>query len=140
MPRESPYTVVLTVDEKYELQAIARKYTSQYRDVIRAKIVLLAANGLSNKEIGFRLDLPRQTVSKWRKRFFEERLSGLQEKPRQAQRFFPLRLLLPSNPLRVSCLANLAFPFPGLHTAKSLNKLKSMELSLPSAEKRFGVG
>jgi DNA-binding NarL/FixJ family response regulator len=45
---------------------------------MRAKIALLAADGLSNKEIGLRLDLPRQIVSKWRKRFFEKRLAGLQ--------------------------------------------------------------
>ena len=85
MPRKSPYKVLLSVDEKVRLQAIAQKYTSQYRDVMRAKIVLLAAEGLSNKEIGQRLDLPRQIVSKWRKRFFDQRLAGLQERPRQGR-------------------------------------------------------
>ena len=85
MPRKSPYKVLLSVDEKLRLQAIARKYTSQYRDVMRAKIALLAAEGLSNKEIGQRLDLPRQIVSKWRKRFFDQRLAGLQEKPRRGR-------------------------------------------------------
>ena len=76
---------MLTADEKKQLQAIARKYTSQYRDVMRAKIVLLAADGLSNKDIGQRLDLPRQIVSKWRKRFFDRRLAGLQEKSRRGR-------------------------------------------------------
>lgn len=85
MPKKSPYTVLLTSDEKKQLQAIARKYTSQYSDVMRAKIVLLAAKGLSNKDIGQRLDLPRQIVSKWRKRFFEQRLAGLQERPRRGR-------------------------------------------------------
>jgi len=85
MPRNSPYTVVLTADEKNRLQAIARRYTSQYRDVIRAKVVLLAAEGYSNKQIGQRLDLPRQIVSKWRKRFFEQRMAGLQERPRRGR-------------------------------------------------------
>ncbi len=85
MPRKTPYKVILTGDERKRLQAIARKYTSQYRDVMRAKIILLAADGLSNKDIGQRLDLPRQIVSKWRKRFFDERLAGLQEKPRQGR-------------------------------------------------------
>lgn len=85
MPRKSPYRVMLTVDEKTTLQAMARKYTSSYRDVMRAKIVLLAADGLSNKEIGQRLDLPRQIVSKWRKRFFDQRLAGLQEQPRRGR-------------------------------------------------------
>ena len=85
MPRESPYKVILTVDEKIRLQAVARKYTSQYRDVMRAKIVLLAAEGFSNKQIGQRLELPRQIVSKWRKRFFDQRLAGLQERPRRGR-------------------------------------------------------
>ena len=85
MPRKSPFIVLLTSDEKRQLQAIARRYTSQYRDVMRAKIVLLAAEGLSNKDIGQRLDLPRQIVSKWRKRFFERRLAGLQERPRRGR-------------------------------------------------------
>ena len=85
MPRKSPYKVILTADEKRQLQSVARKYTSQYRDVMRAKIVLLAAEGLSNKQIGEKLDLPRQIVSKWRKRFFDQRLAGLQERPRRGR-------------------------------------------------------
>jgi transposase len=85
MPRKSPYKVLLSVDEKVRLQAIARKYTSQYRDVMRAKIILLAAEGISNKGIGRRLDLPRQIVSKWRKRFFDQRLAGLHERPRRGR-------------------------------------------------------
>jgi transposase len=67
------------------LQAIARKYTSPYRDVIRAKIVLYAAQGMGNDEIALRLDTPRQVVSKWRKRFFEQGMAGLEERPRQGR-------------------------------------------------------
>jgi len=71
--------------EKDELEAAARKYTSSYCNVVRAKIILLAAQGLDNREIGQRLDLPRQIVSKWRKRFFDERLAGLHERPRRGR-------------------------------------------------------
>ncbi len=85
MPRKSPYRVLLTTDEKKQLQNTARKYTSPYCEVMRAKIVLLASEGFSNKQIGQRLDLPRQIVSKWRKRFFDQRLAGLQEKPRRGR-------------------------------------------------------
>jgi transposase len=53
-----------------------------YRDVIRAKIVLLAAEGLPNDEIAARLDTRREIVSKWRKHFFEQGLPGLEERPR----------------------------------------------------------
>lgn len=90
MPQHSPYTLLLDCREKQFLEAISRKYTSPYRDVMRAKVILLAAQGLSNKEIGKRLDLPRQIVSKWRKRFFEQRLAGLQEQSgRGRPRLFP---------------------------------------------------
>lgn len=73
------------------LEARARKYTSSYRDVIRAKIVLYAADGLDNDKIAARLDTPRQIVSKWRKRFFEEGIAGLEEQDRRGRpaRFSP---------------------------------------------------
>ncbi len=91
MPRTSPFQIRLTRAERTVLESMARKYTSSYRDVIRAKIVLYAAEGLSNDEIAQRIDTPRQIVSKWRKRFFEQRLDGLLERPRRGRpaRFSP---------------------------------------------------
>ena len=86
MPRRSPFVITLSRDERVTLEARARKYTSPYRDVIRAKIVLMAATGLGNDVIGARLNIPRQIVSKWRKRFFDERLVGLDEDPRGGRR------------------------------------------------------
>ncbi len=82
MPRKCPYRIELSSAERVRLEATARKYTSPYRDVIRAKIVLYAAEGLDNDEIAERLDTPRQIVSKWRSRFFRERLRGLEERSR----------------------------------------------------------
>jgi transposase len=76
---------MLTDEERRHLQRIADKYTSPYRDVIRAKVVLFAAQGLENKEIAYRLDLPRQVVSKWRKRFWQDRLAGLEDRPRHGR-------------------------------------------------------
>jgi hypothetical protein len=46
MPRHGPYSVEMTSQERRILEAWARKYTSPSRDVIRAKLVLLAAQGL----------------------------------------------------------------------------------------------
>lgn len=91
MPRRSPYVIKLSIAERIKLDEIARRYTSPYRDVIRAKIALYAAAGLGNDEIALRLDTPRQIVSKWRKRFFKERLAGLEERPRGGRpaRFSP---------------------------------------------------
>jgi len=91
MPRISPYEIVLNAEERRELEDTARKYTSPYKEVIRARIVLYAAEGLQNDAIASRLDTPRQIVSKWRKRFFEERLDGLRDEPRRGRpaRFSP---------------------------------------------------
>ena len=85
MPRTSPYSIELTGEERLALEARARKYTLPYRDVVRARIVLLAAQGLRNDEIARRLDTRREVVSLWRKRFFEQRLAGLEELPRQGR-------------------------------------------------------
>jgi len=82
LPRKSPYTLNLSRDERRELEARARRYTLPYRDVVRAKIVLMAADGLDNDQIAARLDTRREIVSKWRKRFFEQGLPGLDERPR----------------------------------------------------------
>ncbi len=91
MPRKSPFILKLRRAERDALRKIARRYTSSYRDVVRAKVVLYAAQGLDNQAIAERLDLPRQIVSKWRKRFFEQRLAGLEELPRHGRppRFSP---------------------------------------------------
>ena len=85
MPRKSPFKIELTPNEVASLVSLSRKYTSSYYSVIRAKIVLLAAQDMDNDEIARKLDLPRQIVSKWRKRFFEERLAGLEDRPRRGR-------------------------------------------------------
>ncbi len=93
MPRTSPYQIRLSKTERVTLEAMARKYTLPYREVIRTRIVLYAAEGLRNDQIAARLDTPRQIVSKWRKRFFEQRLAGLEERERRGRpaRFSPHR-------------------------------------------------
>jgi transposase-like protein len=82
MPRSSPFVIELTPPEREDLERTSRRYSAPYRDVVRARIVLLASEGRENTEIARRLDTPIQIVSKWRKRFFEERLVGLAERPR----------------------------------------------------------
>ncbi len=85
MPRTSPFTVTLSDEERAVLEATARKYTLAYRDVVRAKIILLCAEGLPMEEIARRTDTRREVVWKWRKRFLEERLAGLEERPRRGR-------------------------------------------------------
>jgi transposase len=85
MPRHSPFLIDLTVEEREVLRSRSRQYTLPYRDVIRARLILLAAEGLSNKQIGELLNLPREVISKWRKRFYFERLAGLEDRPRRGR-------------------------------------------------------
>ena len=85
MPRHSPYVITLSSRERNVLEDLARKYTSPYFQVVRAKVILMAAQGLRNDQIASRASLPRQIVSKWRKRFFEERLEGLENLPRSGR-------------------------------------------------------
>jgi hypothetical protein len=82
MPRTSPYVIRLSSAEAAELQRRAGKYTLPYFQVQRAKMILLAAEGLNNDEIAARLDTPREVVGRWRKRFFVDRLMGLEEQAR----------------------------------------------------------
>ena len=92
MPRTSPYSIGLRPEERRELEARAAKYTLPYFQVVRARMILHAAEGLSNDEIAQRLDTRREVVSLWRKRFFEERLAGLEERARPGRpRSFPPR-------------------------------------------------
>ncbi|MEJ2588608.1 MAG: hypothetical protein P8165_13720 [Deltaproteobacteria bacterium] len=55
-------------------------------------MILLAAKGLRNDEIAAKLDTRREIVCMWRKRFFEQRLQGLEERCRPGRpRSFPPR-------------------------------------------------
>jgi hypothetical protein len=72
----------ITEVEKRELRRRAGQYTRPYREVIRAKIVLLAADGLTDVEVAARLDCTDRMVAKWRRRFAAEGLAGLDERPR----------------------------------------------------------
>lgn len=92
MSRISPYRIVLSREEMQELTRRANKYTLPYFQVIRAKMILLAHQGLSNEEVADRLSTRREIVSMWRKRFFEQRLPGLADRERPGRpRVFPPR-------------------------------------------------
>jgi len=79
MPRHSPYRIELTGEERGVLESLARSYTLPYRRVTRAQMMLMAADGLRNDQIAARLRVGRDVVSQWRKRFFEQRLAGLED-------------------------------------------------------------
>src|SRR3954468_23706127 len=62
----SAVEITLSEEERVELERRAAKLTLAYRDVQRAKIVLYAADGLSNAEIGGRLEVCSKVVGQWR--------------------------------------------------------------------------
>ena len=90
MPGRSPHEVNLSEDERAELEHRAACYTRPHREVLRAKLVLLAAGGETNTEIGERLGMSREAVGRWRRRFCERRLDGLEDRKRTGRpRRFP---------------------------------------------------
>lgn len=87
----TPYRIELSDDERTVIEQRARSSNAPYRQVVRARIVLYAAEGMENAEIATRLDSTREFVSRVRKRFFAERLKALEERPRPGRppRFSP---------------------------------------------------
>ena len=91
MAWSTPYRIELAGDERAVIEQRARSSNAPFRAVIRARIVLYAAEGFDNVAIAERLDASRSFVSRVRKRFYEERLKGLEERPRSGRpvRFSP---------------------------------------------------
>lgn len=82
MPRQSPFSIELSGEDRNRLETLVRKGTAQARMVLRARIVLAAADGEENFLIAERLEVALNTVIKWRKRFFEEGIDGLADRKR----------------------------------------------------------
>lgn len=93
MPGRSPYEIALSEEDRAELKHLAACYTRPHREVLRAKLVLMAADGKTNTEIGEQLGMSRESVGRWRKRFCEQGLDGLKDKarPGRPRRFPPGR-------------------------------------------------
>src|SRR6266446_4704760 len=83
MPTGRPVALIkLTNLERQKLSMIAQRRKSQQQDSQRARILLLCAEGLPNKEVASQERVSAATVGKWRKRFAKERLAGLMDAPR----------------------------------------------------------
>lgn len=80
MPIAAPRVTVEKADREV-LRHWLRAPTTPQRLVLRAKIVLAAAEGLGNLAISARCGCSRQTVGLWRTRFAEQGLAGLQDAP-----------------------------------------------------------
>jgi transposase len=88
--RRSPFLITLSDPDRQVLEERARAYSAPHAEVVRAKIVLLAAQGERNAAIAARLDVHVGVVSMWRKRFWEGGLAGLADRKRSGRpRCFP---------------------------------------------------
>ena len=74
--------MILSDEERAELQRIARRAKSAQALALRARIVLACADGLTNRDVGAKVGVEPHTVSRWRRRFIERRLEGLVDEPR----------------------------------------------------------
>ena len=70
--------VVLSDEEREVLDELIRSKLTSVRLALRARIVLLAAQGLQNKEIAQALDIGRIQASRWRERYIESGLQGIE--------------------------------------------------------------
>jgi transposase len=80
MARRAPL-IELTSLERMTLESILRCPTTAQRDVLRARVVLLAAEGQRNEQIQQTLDVSKPVVIKWRRRFAVDRMGGLVDQP-----------------------------------------------------------
>jgi transposase len=77
--------VELSGVDRVVLEGRAASYTVPFAVVVRARIVLLAAEGWTNVDIAGWVGVAVDTVSKWRKRFVCEGLAGLKDRPRSGR-------------------------------------------------------
>jgi len=79
-------SIQLTIEEKAKLEFTIRSSTAPIRNVLRSRIVLLAAQGKSNQEIAIQLGVHRHSVALWRQRVARQGLRGLDEKVRRGRK------------------------------------------------------
>jgi transposase len=71
-------TIELTTEQERELKRLARSKRTSVRLAQRAQIVLLAAQGLQNKDIAEQLGIGRVQIARWRERYLESGLQGIE--------------------------------------------------------------
>src|SRR5215210_3430885 len=77
--------IELSDDEERELRALLRRPSVSQQQVLRARIVLRAAEGARNTQIAAEVGVSLPTVSLWRRNFCERRLEGLTDAPRSGR-------------------------------------------------------
>jgi transposase len=117
----SPYVITLTPLDESVLRSRARSSTAAHRDVVRARIVLAAAEGATNAGIAAEVGVHVDTVRKWRRRFLTAGLPGLEDRPRSGRR-------RGFTPVQVAEVKALACTLPA-ETGAPLSRWSSTELA-----------
>ncbi|WP_260147166.1 helix-turn-helix domain-containing protein [Streptomyces sp. CEV 2-1] len=93
MPVTVACAIFLTATDRKRLKKVAWGHKSEYRQRVRAQIVLHAAHGRSNAHIARETDLHLDTVRRCRRRFAEQGLAGLRDRQRSGRpsSFTPLQ-------------------------------------------------
>src|SRR4249920_1013787 len=79
MSNLSATPIILTIEERSELEGLARSTKTEHRTRFKARIVLMAADGAATRAIGRALGCTTGTASKWRVRYANDRLAGFSE-------------------------------------------------------------
>ena len=103
----SPFVIILSTEERSQLTVRANAASRAHREVVRAQIILAAADGTTNAAIAADLGLRVDTVRKWLRRFSQKRLARLADLPRPCRR-------------------------PGFFTAVQVAEVNSLACALPT--------
>jgi hypothetical protein len=91
MQNQTPIRIVLSDEERGELERLSRGLVAPYRQVVRAKVILGLAAGKTLSSIAQEVRRQRRIVRKWGERFEKKRLGGLEDAARSGRpaRFSP---------------------------------------------------
>jgi transposase len=105
----------VNVLEREELERLVRAHSTPQRLVRRARVILLAADGMPNRQIAKVVGIGEDHVAKWRNRFEEKRLDGLSDDPRPGRP----RIYGPEERLRLVATVTSEPPDPASHWSHS---------------------
>lgn len=115
MSRVAPI-IQLTEWQRADLERVVRATSSSRSQTLRASIVLLAAQGNPSDEIASRLEIPPQTVGKWRRRFCQLGMKGLEDAARSGR---PLHL----DVAKINCVLTEVTKPPGARSQWSIRSM-----------------
>jgi transposase len=105
----------VNVEEREALERLVRAHTTPQRLAKRAKVILMAGDGVPNRQISMALGMGEVYVAKWRQRFEAKRIDGLADDPRPGRP----RIYGPEERLRLVATVTSEPPDPASHWSHS---------------------